>query len=362
MSERAELPGDFRLSLRKPLTIRLADDGDGRTSYNGTLVVLACDGIACSVGLPPLAPGTEVIVGLKVPEWGILPCRLDLPAAIEHQNGAHCTLRFRTFDEKLSKRFRAYARRALSAREKLQSSQGRSSALVEAFRMVRANLEPTDRTRVLLVTSSVSGEGKTFVASGLAIVLASEGRRVLLVDADLYRPSLHRAFGLELVSGVARLLAEGNRIRLSDLTQEPRPGLAVLTGGDGNAIPSALYAPTAVTALIEVFRLGGFDIVIMDSPPLLETAGAIALARAADEVLVTIRSGRSRRRDVRQAKALLRRNKVTLGGVVLNDYEGSAPSYAHGYVRPRADVGDPPDGSGEDALDLALQRSSGRHA
>jgi hypothetical protein len=175
-----------------------------------------------------------VIVGLKVPEWGILPCRLDLPAAIEHQNGAHCTLRFRTFDEKLSKRFRAYARRALSAREKLQSSQGRSSALVEAFRMVRANLEPTDRTRVLLVTSSVSGEGKTFVASGLAIVLASEGRRVLLVDADLYRPSLHRAFGLELVSGVARLLAEGNRIRLSDLTQEPRPGLAVLTGGDGN--------------------------------------------------------------------------------------------------------------------------------
>ena len=338
--ERAQdLEAGLQVPMRKSFVLRLPQES-ADVSFKGTLLSLGWSGIVCKATLPPLVPGTDVIATLKVPEWVIVPRPLDLPATVKYQEGSKCVLQFQPFEAKVQKRFDAYVRRAIGAHRKLQSSQGGASALAEAFRMVQVSLDPlqSDRSRVLLVTSSVSGEGKTFLASGLAVLLAKDGHRVLLVDADLYRPSLHQTFGLPAVDGIARMLAAGDRANLKDLIQEPRCGLSVVTGGS-DGTPSELYAESSVSALLSDLRGSGFDIVIMDSPPLLEAAGAIPLARAADDVLMAVRSGRSRQRDVLQSRTLLERNGVQLRGVILNDYSGlDQTSYANGYALTQADL------------------------
>jgi capsular exopolysaccharide synthesis family protein len=326
--------------MSNPFLLRLRDDEGKERTYRATIKNLGRDGLLCSAELPPVAPGAEVIASLKVPEWFIVPRRLDLPAVIEHHGEREWGLQFKPFDQGIAQRFEAYLRKALSAHEKLRASQGAESLLAEAFRMIQVNLELLEggQTRVVLVTSSVSGEGKTFIATGLAVLLAHEGRRVLLVDADLYRPALHEAFGLVPLSGVARLLSEKPRVELGRLMQEARPGLSVLTAGS-MGIPSELYAPSMVAALLDVLRGADFDVVIMDSPPLLEAAGALPLARAADDVLLAVRSGRSRERDVRQTRVLLERNGVRPRGVILNDYPGLVQrSYSDGSAPRRTAV------------------------
>lgn len=191
--------------------------------------------------------------------------------------------------------------------------------LSEAFRGLRTSvlfesLGPLPR--VLLLTSVAPGEGKTFVATNLAVSLASLGRRVLLIDADLRRPAVHRAFGLKSTVGLARCL--GNEAKWEDaLWRDVVPGLDVLPSHVDLPSPSDLLSSPAMGELLDAAR-AEYDFVLVDAPALFINApDARILAQAADGVVLVVRSGVTPRDLVRRLAA----QTPNVIGLVLNGYD-----------------------------------------
>ncbi|ETK33489.1 polysaccharide biosynthesis tyrosine autokinase [Microbispora sp. ATCC PTA-5024] len=206
-----------------------------------------------------------------------------------------------------------------AARQPLIVRRGLPSTRAEAFRGLRTSLQfiGVDRQpRSLLVTSCLPGEGKTSVAANLAITLAQAGWRVLLVDADLRRPSVHAYLGIEGSTGLTDVLI--GAAALEEATQQwGRPGLSVLPSGRLPSNPSELLGSRTMRTLME--RLTAVhDIVIIDTPPLLPVTDATALAATCDGVLFVARYGRTRRENVARAAQLLASVNARLVGTVLN--------------------------------------------
>jgi polysaccharide biosynthesis transport protein len=209
-------------------------------------------------------------------------------------------------------------------------SQGKAerqrTALREAFAALRTAVligTDTPSLRTLLVTSARQGEGKTTVSVNLALSLARLGRRVVLVDADLRRPSVHATLGLGDEPGLADYLAHRNPWGQCIRTYSPG-NLDVLVGGRGSANPSEDIASSDMRDLIgDLSRQ--YDFVIVDSPPLLlYPADVRMLAALTEGSLLTVRSGATPREEVVHALAQLPR----AAGVVLNAFDlRDAPSY-----------------------------------
>ncbi|HEX8374056.1 MAG TPA: CpsD/CapB family tyrosine-protein kinase, partial [Geminicoccaceae bacterium] len=170
--------------------------------------------------------------------------------------------------------------------------------------------------RVLAVTSALPGEGKTTIATALACVLAADGHDVLLVDADLRRPSAHRALGLSAARGLTDVLS-GDADLDAMLLGEPGSRLRVLPAGTRQASPVGLLASAEAAGLIAELRRR-FDVVILDTPPLLPVADARVLARLADEVVLVLRWGRTRRSAARLALRHLVESGATVAGVLIS--------------------------------------------
>jgi capsular exopolysaccharide synthesis family protein len=165
--------------------------------------------------------------------------------------------------------------------------------LWEAYRVLRASLSGR-RTNTVLVTSAMQGEGKTMTAVNLAIVLAASGLRVVLVDGDLRRPMVGRVFGVQSdADGFAELLF--GRVAPRDvLVAAPGYGQTLRLLVPGPSRPLDLLEPRRIRSMLDNLR-AECDVVVIDSPALLEFADAIALAKAVDTVLLAVRIGQSRR-------------------------------------------------------------------
>jgi capsular exopolysaccharide synthesis family protein len=193
------------------------------------------------------------------------------------------------------------------------------SPSAEAFKVVRANLDCSRRNqeaRVLMVTSPRAGEGKTAVASNLAICLAQVGRRVLLVDADLRRPMQHEIHGLRRECGLVQILREVMSLdRVVQAT--PVRNLEVVTSGPEVPNPAELLS---VPALAEFFQRAstGYDTVIVDAPPLLAVADPAIIGALVDAVLLVVRVADTRRDDAARAVELLKGLGTPVVGGVIN--------------------------------------------
>jgi capsular exopolysaccharide synthesis family protein len=211
------------------------------------------------------------------------------------------------------------------------------TAAAEAFRILRTNLTfAMSRTdiRILVVTSASPGEGKTLVASNLAIALAQAGKRVLLVDADIRRPAIHSAFGIAMGRGLVDLIALArNTGKLSFLGTDVVPGvissgvanLDVLPSGEPPDNPSELIGSTTTARLVqELGRL--WDLVIIDTPPVGPVTDGQLMAAHADAVLTIVRSGKTPRAGLRGALEALRYTGKPILGIVLNDLRPGALS------------------------------------
>jgi capsular exopolysaccharide synthesis family protein len=180
----------------------------------------------------------------------------------------------------------------------------------------------------LLVTSAGRGEGKTHVSANLALTMAREAdRRILLVDADFRKPDLHNVYGISNEFGLADVLRNG-RDPWKAVRKVNGLNLYVLTAGSGNSEP-----PTASTILTLKMLLDqmnqAFDLVIIDSPPVLVAADTLLLAKLAEGVLFVVGASETPRDLVVKAKGLLEGN--TIVGAVLN--RASAVSDQYGYYR-----------------------------
>jgi capsular exopolysaccharide synthesis family protein len=216
-----------------------------------------------------------------------------------------------------------------------------SGAGVEAYRTLRTALEVSTTqgdasSHVILVTGSSPAEGKSTTAANLASSLALSGRKVILIEADLRRPALGGALGLQPTGGgVSGVLIES--VSLNDaLTPAPDYGskLRVLLADHAGGWISDLFSVPAATKMIRDARSQA-DYVIIDSPPLSEVADAMPLARQADEVLVVVRLGKTRLEKVSQLGEQLHENGIRpVGFAVIGVAKPSRDAYAY-YTQAR---------------------------
>ena len=226
-----------------------------------------------------------------------------------------------------------------------------NTALSEAVRQIRTNLRFVDVDnphKVVVVTSAIAGEGKTTTAANLAVALSATGERVLVVEADLRRPTLSALFGLDNSVGLTNVLA--GQLPLERAVQSWNGGAVdILPSGRNAPNPSELLSSAAMRALLDRCR-SGYDVVLVDSPPLLPVSDTTGVAPAADATLLVARHRRSTDTQVREAVKRLALVSVTPVGAVLTmtpRTNGSYGSYTATDVQ-RGDTTVPEAGGGPD--------------
>jgi capsular exopolysaccharide synthesis family protein len=215
------------------------------------------------------------------------------------------------------------------------------SLAAEQYRTLRTRLvllEEGRARRVLLVTSPATGDGKSITSANLALTMAQEfNRRVVLVDADLRRPTVHGLFGMPDQPGLVDVLA-GSATLEDALVLLPDVHLAVLPAGLPPAQPAELLGSTAMRRTLEALR-ARFDRVIVDVPPVIPLADVGVLAPQCDGVLLVVRAGATPKPLIEQALNTFDAERLL--GVVLNESGGGEPEYGYGgyeatYARPAA--------------------------
>lgn len=203
--------------------------------------------------------------------------------------------------------------------EPLITDRLKRSHRAEALRHIRTNLQFIDGAQpaqAVVVTSSVESEGKTTTACNLAIVIAETGRSVLLIEADMRKPVASDLFGLERGVGLSTVLS--GQIGFDDAYQRwGSTDLTVLPSGLIPPNPSELLGGERMADLLKDVR-ERFDIVLIDTPPLLPVADAAVIAANADGVLVVFRHGKTKRGQLRQSMQALTTVHARILGVVLN--------------------------------------------
>jgi len=220
--------------------------------------------------------------------------------------------------------------------DRVTSEQPRSP-VAEAFRAVRTSLEfsvPADQQggRVFLVSSCSPREGKTTVASNLAIVLAQDGKRTLLIDADLRKPRVHEVMGVDSARGLSNVLV--GRERAEDVVlATAHENLWVLPAGTLPPNPAELLGRPAVKVLFDALR-GSFDRIVVDTAPVGIVTDAAVLARVADTVLLVVAAGRTKKRSAEHGAGLLATVGSPATGVIMNMVpRGSRWAYGGYYDR-----------------------------
>ncbi len=307
--------------------------------YRVDLLDISYGGLRCVGELPIVPRGTRATAVFKVPAW-LRSWQFDLAGTVlwireslcSSTGGREAALKFLPNGGSEDKRLRTYLRRAERAYRTLVAMQGIPSALAESLRMLQVKLGPAlqGRPRLILISSAVSGEGKSFIAGNLAVQLVREGNRVLLVDTDFRRQTLHEAFGVQTDTGLAQWLESGHQTDLMKFAQPTRTGVVLIPAGMGPHSPE-LWAGASARALAEQLKKSNYSFIILDSPPILMSAVANQLAVEADDVILIVRAGDSRERDVREARSVLERSGAKLRGVVLNDQADWLERYTSGY-------------------------------
>jgi capsular exopolysaccharide synthesis family protein len=193
------------------------------------------------------------------------------------------------------------------------------SEIAEAYRALRTSILLSSAggpPHTIVFTSPIPQDGKTMTSVNMAIVLAQQGKKVLLVDADLRRPSLHLSFDLRQQPGLSNVLSGNAEARIATVPTGQR-NLFVVPAGALPPQPSELLSSSLMEELLAQWR-DEYDHVIIDSPPVLSVTDAVLLAVRADAVLLVVRSGQTTSGAVRRACDLLLHVKCNLLGVVLN--------------------------------------------
>jgi len=205
------------------------------------------------------------------------------------------------------------------------------SPISEAYRVLRSNIrfaKIDNPSSSLLVTSPGPEEGKTTTAANLAVVLAQAGQKVILVDSDLRRPTLHEFFGLDNHVGLTDLLVDGEGLWQEVLRTTDQEGLRVLTSGGLPPNPSELLGSDSMRETLRELEKTA-DVVILDSSPLLAVTDGSILGSLVGGAILVLQAGKTRNEAARRAKDALDNSGVKLLGVVVNRISRHRGAYGY---------------------------------
>lgn len=206
------------------------------------------------------------------------------------------------------------------------------SQFTESFRSLRTSLLLSTTghpPRFILFTSATPSEGKTTLATNLACILAQGDARVLLIDADLRRPSVHHRFGMSGKTGVTTVLTGATPLEKATQNVAEVPNLDILPAGPMPPFPTEMLSSEAMEQLLQ--RCSElYTHVVIDTPPILSVTDGVILSRHADAVVLVIRHAKSSKHVVRRARDLLLRSGAPITGIVLNAVDLNSPEY-YGY-------------------------------
>lgn len=209
-----------------------------------------------------------------------------------------------------------------------------TSTIAEQFRTVRTNIQfsSVDKDmKIIMATSSGPSEGKSTVITNLAVTYANQGLKVLLIDADMRRPTAHQTFGLSNETGLTNCLTEKNIDIAKAVEETPIENLYVMPAGPTPPNPSELLNTKRMDSLL-IAVAEQMDMVIIDTPPLISVTDAQIVATKVDGTILVVRSGVANKGAVVKAKELLDTVHARIIGTILNDVSGSDESgYYGGY-------------------------------
>ncbi|MDN7903574.1 polysaccharide biosynthesis tyrosine autokinase [Burkholderia diffusa] len=206
-------------------------------------------------------------------------------------------------------------------------------AALESLRNFRAALQlsmPDASNPVVLISGPTTGVGKSFVAANIASLVGAAKRRVLLIDADLRKGSLHERFRYSRAPGLSDVVA-GTHSLDEAIKRGVVPGLDFIAMGSVVPDPGELLLQPALAELIEQLA-SRYDMVVIDGPPLLPVADALVLGRLAGTVFLVARSGVTTLAELDESARRLEHAHIDVRGVVLNDYKGAPGRYDYGYT------------------------------
>lgn len=194
------------------------------------------------------------------------------------------------------------------------------SNISEDIRTIRTNLKFTanDEAKVLLVTSSVPGEGKSFISANLAAAFAQTGEKVLLVDADLRLGRVHKIFNQSVAKGFSNMLISGTSEDLPEYIKKTNiPNLYIVSRGTVPPNPSELLNSSSCKKLVNIFK-ENFDRVIFDGVPVNGLPDSLVLANLVDRVIIVTTIGYTSIDELNQTKKALEQIDANIAGVVVN--------------------------------------------
>ncbi|MDT8716514.1 CpsD/CapB family tyrosine-protein kinase [Clostridium sp. 19966] len=205
------------------------------------------------------------------------------------------------------------------------------SRAAEAFRTLRTNIQFSsldDQIKSIVVTSAGPGEGKSTIMTNLAVTIAQSGKRVVVVDCDLRKPTIHKKMGLPNSDGITNLLAQSknlDEVILSTMV----PNLFVITSGPIPPNPAELLGTKKMRQVLSELQ-EAFDIVLIDAPPVIAVTDAQILSTLATGVLLVTSYGVTEKFGIAKAKELLDKVGAKVFGVILNKVPEKSENYYYG--------------------------------
>src|ERR1700722_7802064 len=207
------------------------------------------------------------------------------------------------------------------------------SQMAESYRALRTSLLLSHLgapPKVIMVTSALPQEGKSTTSINCAVVLAQKGVRVLLIDCDLRRPSIHKTLGMGPRSGLSNVLTGSVTLKQAITVAPTLPNLDVLPAGTPPPNPAELLASANMRDVLTELR-EKYDHIVLDTPPTLSVTDAVVLSPRADAIVLVIRSGSTTKQPLRRSRDILMQVNARVSGVLLNAVDLSSPDYYYYY-------------------------------